>query len=442
MFDSLSDRMQGTFKKLNSKGRIAEDDIDLALREVRVALMEADVNLKVARQFVKDIRAKVEETHALESLNGTQQVIQVVNEEMIKLLGSDQSKLVTAPNPPSVYMLVGLNGAGKTTAAAKLALLLRKQGGKPMLVAADIYRPAAVQQIQTLGKNLNITVYSEGIDTPPEDIASHAVAAARSQGYTHVLLDTAGRLQTDEALMAELERVKERVNPTETLLVADAMTGQEAVRVAEQFHAVLGVTGLIMAKMDTDARGGAALSIRSVTGIPIKFMGTGERPEALEPFMPDRLASRILGLGDMLTLIERAQATFDERSAREMEHKLRTASFTLEDFYNQLQMVKRMGPLQQLMEMIPGMGNAMREQDVKLDDREMKRVEAIIQSMTLQERHHPEIIRASRRRRIAMGSGTSVNDVNALLGQFNQMQKMMKQMSSGKRMPKIPGMFG
>lgn len=444
MFESLTDRMQGTFKKLGSKGKLQESDIDLALREVRVALMEADVNLKVSKQFVNDVREKVYESHALESLTPAQQVIQVVNDEMIELLGSEPSKLETAPSPPTVYMMVGPQGGGKTTACAKLALILRKQGGKPMMVAADIYRPAAVQQLETLGRNLNITVYSEGTSTPPEDIATNALNVARSQGYTHVILDTAGRLHIDEAMMAELERVKERVSPTETILVVDAMTGQEAVRVAQQFHQTLNVTGLIMSKMDTDARGGAALSIRSVTGIPVKFIATGEQPRAdtLEPFMPDRLASRILGLGDMLTLIERAQATFDERSAREMEQKLRTATFTLEDFYDQMQMIKRMGPLQQIMDMIPGMGNAMRQQDVKLDDREMKRVEAMIQSMTLQERQHPEIIKGSRRRRIAAGSGTSVSDVNALLNQFSQMQKMMKQMTSGKRPPRIPGMPG
>ncbi len=442
MFESLSDRMQGTFKKLNSKGRIAESDIDLALREVRISLMEADVNLKVAKQFIADVKGKVEAAHALESLNPTQQVIQLVNEELVALLGSTQSKLETAQTAPTVFMLVGLQGAGKTTHASKLALYLRKQGARPLLVAADVYRPAAVKQLETLGASLNIPVHSEGVQVAPEQIAANALREARANGYTHVLLDTAGRLSIDEGMMQELERVKAQVNPTETLLVADAMTGQEAVRVARQFHERLGVTGLIMTKMDGDARGGAALSIRSVTGVPIKFIGTGERPEAIEPFMPDRLASRILGLGDMLSLIERAQSAFDERQAEELERKMRTATFTLEDFYNQLQTIKSMGPLQQLVDMIPGMGSAMRGQDVQVDDREMKRIEAIIQSMTVAERQRPDLLKnGKRRKRIAAGSGTSVADVNALLSQFNQMQKMMKQLTSGK-MPRIPGLFG
>ncbi len=442
MFESLTDRMQGTFKKLNSKGRIAETDIDLALREVRISLMEADVNLKVAKQFIADVKEKVVAARALESLNPTQQVIQVVNEELVELLGSTQSKLTSAPTAPTVYMLVGLQGAGKTTHASKLALYLRKQGARPMLVAADVYRPAAVKQLETLGASLNIPVHSEGTQVAPEQIAANALREARENGYTHVLLDTAGRLSIDDAMMQELERVKAQVDPTETLLVVDAMTGQEAVRVARQFHEQLGVTGLIMTKMDGDARGGAALSIRSVTGVPIKFIGTGERPEAMEPFMPDRLASRILGLGDMLSLIERAQSAFDERQAEELERKMRTATFTLEDFYNQLQTIKSMGPLQQLVDMIPGMGSAMRGQDVQVDDREMKRIEAIIQSMTVAERQRPDLLKnGKRRKRIAAGSGTSVADVNALLSQFNQMQKMMKQLTSGK-MPKIPGLFG
>lgn len=442
MFESLTDRMQGTFKKLNSKGRIAESDIDLALREVRISLMEADVNLKVAKQFIADVKGKVEAAHALVSLNPTQQVIQLVNEELVALLGSTQSKLETAPTAPTVFMLVGLQGAGKTTHASKLALYLRKQGARPLLVAADVYRPAAVKQLETLGASLNIPVHSEGVQVAPEHIAANALREARANGYTHVLLDTAGRLSIDEGMMQELERVKAQVNPTETLLVADAMTGQEAVRVARQFHERLGVTGLIMTKMDGDARGGAALSIRSVTGVPIKFIGTGERPEAIEPFMPDRLASRILGLGDMLSLIERAQSAFDERQAEELERKMRTATFTLEDFYNQLQTIKSMGPLQQLVDMIPGMGSAMRGQDVQVDDREMKRIEAIIQSMTVAERQRPDLLKnGKRRKRIAAGSGTSVADVNALLSQFNQMQKMMKQLTSGK-MPRIPGLFG
>lgn len=440
MFESLSDRMQGTFRKLGSKGRLAEDDVDLALREVRIALMEADVNLKVAKKFVSDVRVRVVESRALESLAPAQQVIQVVNEELAALLGNSQSKLETSPEPPTVCMMVGLQGSGKTTTAAKLALMLRRQGGRPLLVAADVYRPAAVQQLQTLGAALNVPVFSEGTAVAPEKIAADAVREARTSGASHVIVDTAGRLHIDESMMAELDRVKAAVQPLETLLVVDAMTGQEAVRIAEQFHGRLGVTGLIMTKLDGDARGGAALSIRSVTGVPIKLIGVGERPDALEPFMPDRMASRILGLGDMLTLIERAQSAFDERQAKELERKMRTATFTLEDFYNQLQTVKSMGPLQQLMEMLPGMGGAMRGQNMQIDEKQLKRVEAMIQSMTPDERRHPAIIGGSRRKRIARGSGVTVGDVNALLNQFAQMQKLMKQLTSGK-MPKLKGMF-
>jgi len=441
MFENLTDRLQGAFDKLTSKGKLQESDVDLALREVRIALMEADVNLKVAKQFINQIKEKISEQRALESLTPAQQIIQVVHQELVSLLGSDQCKLETASTPPTIYMLVGLQGSGKTTTAAKLALYLRKQGARPLLVAADIYRPAAIKQLQTIGSSLNIPVYSEGTSVPPENIATNAIDFAKQSSLTHVILDTAGRLHIDEAMMAELVRVRDKVSPTEILLVVDAMTGQEAVKVAEQFHNTLGVTGVIMTKLDGDARGGAALSIRAVTGVPIKMIGTGERPDAFEPLIPDRLASRILGLGDMLTLIERAQAEFDERKAKELERKMRTATFTLEDFYEQLQTMKRMGPLSQLLEMLPGVGSAIRRQDIQIDDREFKKVEAIILSMTPEERQHPEIIKGSRRRRIAAGSGTTVADVNALLNQFNQMQKMMKQITSG-RIPKLPGLFG
>jgi len=441
MFENLTDRLQGAFDKLTSKGKLQESDVDLALREVRIALMEADVNLKVAKQFINQIKEKISEQRALESLTPAQQIIQVVHQELVSLLGSDQCKLETASTPPTIYMLVGLQGSGKTTTAAKLALYLRKQGARPLLVAADIYRPAAIKQLQTIGSSLNIPVYSEGTSVPPENIATNAIDFAKQSSLTHVILDTAGRLHIDEAMMAELVRVRDKVSPTEILLVVDAMTGQEAVKVAEQFHNTLGVTGVIMTKLDGDARGGAALSIRAVTGVPIKMIGTGERPDAFEPLIPDRLASRILGLGDMLTLIERAQAEFDERKAKELERKMRTATFTLEDFYEQLQTMKRMGPLSQLLEMLPGVGSAIRRQDIQIDDRELKKVEAIILSMTPEERQHPEIIKGSRRRRIAAGSGTTVADVNALLNQFNQMQKMMKQITSG-RIPKLPGLFG
>jgi signal recognition particle subunit SRP54 len=443
MFEGLTDRLQGTFNKLGQKGRLGESDVDLALREVRISLMEADVNLKVAKRFIADVKEKIQETHALDSMTPAQQVVEVVNQELVELLGSTESKLESAPTPPTVYLMVGLQGSGKTTHSAKLALHLRRQGMKPLLVAADVYRPAAVQQLETLGRQIDIPVHSEGTKVAPERIAWNAVRRARAEGFTHIIADTAGRLHIDEAMMAELDRLKGDIRPTETLLVVDAMTGQEAVRVAQQFHERLGVTGLIMTKMDGDARGGAALSIRSVTGVPIKFMGVGEKLDGLEPFMPDRLASRILGLGDMLTLIERARDAYDERGAKELEKKMRTATFTLEDFQNQLNMVKKMGPLNQLLDMIPGMGSAMRQQDVQVDERELKRVEAIIQSMTPDERQHPEIVRGSRRRRVARGSGVQVADVNALLSQFSQMQKLMKQVANGKP-PKggFPGMFG
>ncbi len=442
MFETLSDRLNETFGKLNRKGRLTEPDVDAAMREVRRALLEADVNFKVVKDFVATVRERAVGQDVLRSLTPAQTVIGIVNEELITVLGADQVPLNAPLSPPQIILMVGLNGAGKTTHSGKLAVHLRKQGRNPLMVAADVYRPAAIAQLQTLGKQVNVPVYEEGTTSNPVDIARNAIAFATDRGFNPVIIDTAGRLQIDQALMQELVDIKQVVGPTEILLVADAMTGQEAVGVAEEFNAQLDVTGLVLTKMDGDARGGAALSIRSVTGVPIKFIGTGERPEAMEPFMPDRLASRILGLGDMLSLIERAQSAFDERQAEELERKMRTATFTLEDFYNQLQTIKSMGPLQQLVDMIPGMGSAMRGQDVQVDDREMKRIEAIIQSMTVAERQRPDLLKnGKRRKRIAAGSGTSVADVNALLSQFNQMQKMMKQLTSGK-MPKIPGLFG
>lgn len=443
MFESLSDRLQATFNRLRGKGKLTESDVDAAMREVRLALLEADVNFKVVKQFVARVRERAVGVEVLESLTPAQQVIKIVNEELIAVLG-EPGRLDLNGSPPHVIMLVGLQGAGKTTAAAKLALLLRKQGQRPLLVAADVRRPAAIQQLITLGKQIDMPVYSEPGGSPP-NIAANALKQARDQGRSVVILDTAGRLHIDEEMMAEVVEVRRRTSPQEVLLVADAMTGQDAVRVAEEFNSKVGLTGLVLTKVDGDARGGAALSMRSVTGVPIKFLGVGEKLDALEPFHPDRLASRILGMGDVLSLIEKAQEAFDQKQAQALEKKLRTATFDLEDFLNQMQQIKKMGPLTQLLEMIPGMGSALKNVPAQaLDDKALKRVEAMIYSMTKEERRHPEIIDGSRRRRIARGSGVQPHDVNQLLNQFRQMQKMVKQMTAMKGgklprgMPKMP----
>ncbi len=427
MFDSLSTRLDNVFKKLAGRGRLTEQDVEDALREVRVALLEADVHFKVVRDFVARIRERAVGEEVLQSLTPAQQVIKIVHEELLGVLG-EGARLATAPTPPTLIMLVGLQGSGKTTTAAKLALYLRKAGQRPMLVAADVYRPAAIDQLVSLGKQLDVPVYEEGSEADPLDIAQHGLRQAREQGCTVVLLDTAGRLHIDEVMMREVTRIKERLTPHEVLLVVDAMTGQDAVRAAGEFHEQVGITGLVLSKMDGDARGGAALSVRAITGVPVKFMGVGEKPDALEPFHPDRLASRILGMGDMLTLIERAQQNIDQEKAEQWEKKLKTASFNLEDFLEQLQQVKRLGPISQLLEMIPGMSSmAKKLPTAALDDNQLKKVEAVIYSMTARERRRPDIIDGSRRRRIAAGSGTTPSDVNQLLNQFTQMQKMMKQ---------------
>ncbi len=451
MFDSLSTRLDNVFKKLAGRGRLTEQDVEDALREVRVALLEADVHFKVVRDFVARIRERAVGEEVLQSLTPAQQVIKIVHEELLVVLG-EGARLATAPTPPTLIMLVGLQGSGKTTTAAKLALHLRKAGQRPMLVAADVYRPAAIDQLVSLGKQLDVPVYEEGSEADPLDIAQHGLRQAREQGSTVVLLDTAGRLHIDEVMMREVTRIKERLTPHEVLLVVDAMTGQDAVRAAGEFHKQLGITGLVLSKMDGDARGGAALSVRAITGVPVKFMGVGEKPDALEPFHPDRLASRILGMGDVLTLIERAQQNIDQEKAEQWEKKLKTASFNLEDFLEQLQQVKRLGPISQLLEMIPGMSSmAKKLPTAALDDNQLKKVEAVIYSMTARERRRPDIIDGSRRRRIAAGSGTTPSDVNQLLNQFTQMQKMMKQYGAmlggkggkggkGKRLP--TGMFG
>ena len=442
MFESLSDRLQNVFKRLMGKGRLTEKDVDEALREVRVALLEADVNFKVVKGFVARVKERAIGAEVLESLSPGQQVVKIVNEELVAILGGGVSRLEHASQPPTPIMLVGLQGSGKTTTAAKLALHLRKSGDRPLLVAADVYRPAAVQQLETLGKQLDIPVYSEGTSGKPVDICVRAMKRARELGATFLILDTAGRLHIDEAMMAEVAEIRERVNPSEVLLVADAMTGQDAVRVAEEFHAKVGLTGLILTKMDGDARGGAALSIKQVTGVPIKFMGVGEKVEALEPFYPDRLASRILGMGDVLSLIEKAQETFDQKQAEALQKKMRRGTFDLEDFLGQLQQMKKMGPLSQILEMVPGMsGLGKRLPAEALDDKQIKRIEAVIQSMTPDERRNPLIIDGSRRRRIARGSGTMPQDVNQLLNQFRQTQKMMKMMAGGKLPKNLMGMF-
>jgi signal recognition particle subunit SRP54 len=430
MFENLTDRLNATFTRLSGKGRLDEEDIDEAMKEVRRALLEADVNFKVVKGFVERVRERAVGQEVLRSITPAQQVVGIVHEQLIELLG-EPSRLEIAKSPPTVIMLVGLQGSGKTTTAAKLALQMRRANQSPMMVAADMYRPAAVRQLQTLGKQLGIPVYSEPMGANPVNITVNAVQQAQMNNNSVVILDTAGRLHIDEAMMDEVATIKRRLNPHEVLLVVDAMTGQDAVRAASEFNEKVGITGLIMSKMDGDTRGGAALSVREVTGVPIKFIATGEKVDAMEPFYPDRLASRILGMGDVLSLIERAQAEYDADQAKAMEKKLRTATFDLEDFLSQLQQVKKLGPLEQVMQMIPGMGQAMRQQQVEVREDDLKHIEAIIRSMTPMERRRPDVIDSSRRRRIARGSGTTPQDVNALLSQFRQMQKMMKMLTGG-----------
>ena len=442
MFESLSDKLTAVFSKLSGKGRLSENDVDEALREVRLALLEADVNFKVAKSFIGKVRERAVGNAVLESLTPAQQVIKIVNEELIAILGGGQHKLGHANTPPTVILLVGLQGAGKTTTASKLALHLRRSGQKPLLVAADPYRPAAITQLITLGKQLDLPVYSDDKTKEVRAICTQAMKRAREVDATTVILDTAGRLHIDEELMDELAQIKASLHPTEVLLIADAMTGQEAVKIADEFNTRVGLTGVILTKMDGDARGGAALSLTTVTGVPIKFVGIGEKPDALEPFHPDRMSSRILGMGDILSFIEKAEATLDQKKALELEKKVRKAQFDLEDFLEQLQQMKKMGPMSQLLDMIPGISTITRKlpANVDVDDGQVKRIEAIVLSMTPDERHRPEIIDGSRRKRIARGSGTTPQEVNQLLNQFRQMQKVMKQVSSGKlRGLRIPG---
>ncbi len=436
MFESLSKRLEGIFSNLGGQGKLTEEDVNAALREVRIALIEADVNLRVARQFVDRVKEKAIGSDVMGSLSPAQQVLSIVNEELIEVLGGTDGKnrLDLSGPPPTIIMLVGLQGSGKTTTAAKLANYLRKQGQRPLMVAADMYRPAAVNQLKALGKQLTIPVYSEPMGADPVNICANSINYAREQACTVVILDTAGRLNIDERMMQEVINIRTRVQPREVLLVADAMTGQEAVRVADDFNKAVSLTGMILTKMDGDARGGAALSIRSVTGVPIKFMGMGEKTDALEPFYPDRLASRILGMGDVLSLIERAQEAIDEEEALKAQAKLQQGKFDLEDFLNSMRQLKRMGSLRSVMELMPGMNKlvSMPEMEEALEGDHMKYIEAIILSMTRSERHNPDIINGSRRKRIAGGSGTSVEEVNQLLKQFGEMRTMMRQISTGK----------
>jgi len=429
VFESLTERLQGVFKKLARKGKLTEKDVDAALREVRLALLEADVNYQVVKDFVGRVRERALGVEVMKSLTPAQQVVKIVHEELTTILGQPGRIDLSGPSP-HIIMLVGLQGSGKTTTAAKLALHLRQEGQRPLLVATDTRRPAAVEQLEVLGRELEIPVYSEKGGSPVA-ICAQALERARKGAYSLAILDTQGRLHVDQELMSELVEMKDRVSPDEVLLVADAMTGQDAIRLAQEFHQQVGLTGLILTKIDGDARGGAALSIRAASGVPIKFLGTGEKPSALELFHPDRLASRILGMGDILTLVERAEASFEEEEARRVEEKLRTATFDLEDFRQQLQQVKRMGPLSQLMEMIPGFASLSRQLSQEATDQQMKKIEAIINSMTPEERRNPRIIGGSRKQRIARGSGTTVQEVNQLLGQFRQMQKLMKRLTFG-----------
>ncbi len=442
MFDLLTDKLTAVFRKLGNKGRLTEKDVDEALREVRLALLEADVHFRVARDLINRVRERAVGQEVLRSLSPGQQVAKIVHEELTALLTGGSHQLSPSPQAPSVIMLVGLQGSGKTTTAAKLALHLRQAGHRSLLVATDLRRPAAVDQLVILGKQTNIPVYEEGTTSTALNVARNGVDKARALGVPWAIVDTGGRLHIDEELMKELQEVRAALSPAEVLLVVDAMTGQDAVNAAAEFHQRLGLTGLILTKLDGDARGGAALSITAVTGIPIKFMGTGERVEALDAFYPDRLASRILGMGDVVSLVERAQQTIQEDEAKALEKKLREATFDLQDFVEQLQRLKKMGPLGQLLDMVPGIG-AMRRQMAaeEVDEGRLKRTEAIIFSMTPEERRHPDLINGSRRRRIAKGSGTTPQEVNQLLNQFRQMQQLMRQLARGKGRGPLSQMF-
>ncbi|WP_026475976.1 signal recognition particle protein [Alkaliphilus transvaalensis] len=439
VFEGLAEKLQNTLSKLKGKGKVSEKDVSEAMREVKLALLEADVNFKVVKDFINKVKERAVGADVLESLTPGQQIIKIVNEELTSLMGNTQSKITFSSKPPTIIMLVGLQGAGKTTTSGKLAKLLKKQGKRPLLVAGDIYRPAAIKQLQVVGGQVDVPVFTMGDQESPVTIAKAALEHANNNGNDVLLVDTAGRLHIDDNLMEELQDIKNSIKPHEILLVVDSMTGQDAVNVAEHFNDKLGIDGVILTKLDGDTRGGAALSVRAVTNKPIKFAALGEKLDDLEPFHPDRMASRILGMGDVLSLIEKAQANFDAKKAKELENKIKTSSFTFEDFLEQLQQVKKMGSISQLLEMIPGAGKQLKGMDV--DEKEMARVQAIIQSMTREERQNPSILNASRRKRIANGSGTSVQHVNRLLKQFEQTRKMMKQFTDMEKTMKKGGKF-
>jgi signal recognition particle subunit SRP54 len=441
-FEGLADRLQNTINKIRGKGKVTEADVKEMMRDVRLALLEADVNFKVVKDFVKKVSERAVGQEVLKSLTPGQQIVKVVQEELTELMGGENSKIAAANRPPTVIMMVGLQGAGKTTTTGKLANLLRKKYNRnPLLVAADIYRPAAIKQLETLGKQLSMPVFSLGDQVSPVEIAKQAILKAKEDHNDYVLIDTAGRLHVDEALMGELKNIKELTKPDEIFLVVDAMTGQDAVNVAQSFNEQLGLTGVVLTKLDGDTRGGAALSIRAVTNTPIKFIGLGEKMDALEPFHPERMASRILGMGDVLTLIEKAQASVDEEKAKELEQKMKTMSFTLDDFLDQLGQVRKLGPLDEILKMMPGANKIKGLNNIQVDEKQIAHVEAIIQSMTKAEKIQPEIINGNRKKRIAKGSGRSVTEVNRLLKQFEDMKKMMKQMSSMQQKGKKKGGF-
>ncbi len=447
IFENLAEKLQNTLKNLKGKGKLTEKDVDLAMREVKLALLEADVNYKVVKDFVKKVKERSVGAEVMESLTPAQQVIKIVNEELSELMGGIQSKINISSKPPTVIMLVGLQGAGKTSTAGKLALSLKKQGKQPVLVACDVYRPAAVKQLEIVADGAGAIFYSEEGNTNPVEIATKGYEKAKTLGYDIVIIDTAGRLHIDESLMEELKDIKSSIKPHEIMLVVDSMTGQDAVNIAESFDRTLGIDGVILTKLDGDTRGGAALSIKAITKKPIKYAAVGEKLEDLEPFYPDRMASRILGMGDVMSLIEKAQSAFDEEKAKEMQAKMKNAEFTFDDFLDQMQQIKKMGPIKNLLEMIPGMSQMKQLKDADIDDKELVKIEAIIQSMTKKERQNPGIINASRKKRIATGSGTHVSQVNRLLKQFEESKKMMKQftnmsksMKKGKMKFPFPGL--
>lgn len=431
MFQNLTEKINAAFKKFRNKGKLTEDDVKAGMREIKLALLEADVNFKVVREFIKKVTERAVGADVLESLLPAQQIVKIVNEELTALMGGENEKIHLNSRPPTVIMMVGLQGAGKTTHCGKLAGAFKKQGRRPLLVACDVYRPAAIKQLQVIGEQLDIPVYSEGTDVSPVEIAKAGIEHAKKHGNDIVFIDTAGRLHIDERMMEELQNIKKAVSPDEILLVIDAMLGQDAVNVAETFNNMLDITGVILTKLDGDTRGGAALSVRYVTGKPIKYVGVGEKLDAIEPFYPDRMASRILGMGDVLSLIEKAEAAYDEKQAAELEKKLRNSEFTLEDFLDQFRQVKKLGPMKDILARVPGIDQSKLE-GAQIDERAIDRLEAIILSMTPKERQKPSIINVPRKKRIAAGSGTKVEDVNRLLKQFDQTCKMMKELSSGK----------